>query len=603
MFTFDNMDSYKERDKLEAVESLNKSPARIERLILKDTPSTGGVYTLLSYLDDEVINRITINYQCIQDKISHCCPPLSPEFSNNRDVNIELFHALIRRTILELLSFCDKGRKIRTMMMELEKLYMTKQYKADFKNSDNVHQLIDATIRLIDNPTSDVFYQKYSGVLDKGRHSRKEKENQPNRVDAIRKTYIMSRKQVPPIRYDETTKTFYIETTQSLDKSLDISNYQIDLYPLFVKVLRVQNEVIPRPNNHGHYLNKLFSMMRHLSSKQWPMKGLVRSIIRMERVLEKRKIRVPDNGVTYYCAYSGIKLEPGEEVWHVRILLNNLDRHNTWHIDGKQPREPNTAPDYTSSIRAYFIKTQITSRCCLVYSPYIPPMDHVLANRNYSYNALYYTLIQLRLFLKQHNLEDYLFHHDDSINYRDSINKLTNVLSTTISSPNFKDVFLQFIFHATLYKINVSRIDVERSSQYCFCMLDIVLDFIDLLFIPQPVSLQKVQRTQVIEEEINIRDVPLLSTNKPVKKPILSDKSPLKYLLKLCDERQINRTTPMTESEKQQRLIRLETTLSMHPYLFITLFNVIYTADHTESNHNFTEIATLLKKLNFKFNL
>jgi hypothetical protein len=589
--------SYRDEKKLEDVNSLcsQQQQLPLERIVIKDPPSAAAVYDLFHYFDEAVVRDLIPKWETLLSMINQRCAPLCADVVKRRENINELFRVLVRRVVLEILSFDDNGVKIRHMLNQLDELYLfnaqtsIKRGKLDYTNVDSVHQLIGTTAQLTRDRDNDAFYQKHSGVRDRGRRPIKEKANKPNRVDAIRANYILSRKQVPPIRFDETNKTFFIESTQTMDKTIDISHYLVDFYPIFVKVLDVVDAAVPRQNNHGCYLTRLNDALRRLTSKEWPMKGLVQSIINAERILERRRIRVPCSD-KYFCAYTGQPLVAGEEVWHIRILVNDAERYQNWYINNKQPSNPNTSREFTRSIRAYMMKTQVTSECSLFYAPLALTKERLSVDRLYSYNTLYVMMSQLRLAVHHHKLEAFLWHRDDKQNYIDIMASLNNHLSKVVVAPReqFKDLFLQYIFFATMYSLNISNLsldEIEKINQYCHCLFDIVLDFIDTLFVF--VASRPAQTSRLVVESLTLENFHVVEGE--AKLPSLATETPLDLLLQLSKERRSSTVN----------LWCLESALCQHPYLFISLFSSIYTMDTNVSLLSFSQLINLLRPLQF----
>lgn len=591
--------SYKDEKKIEDVQSLMHQPPqqiKLERIAIKDPPSAAVVYDLFKYFDSASVAQLMPKWDTLLGMIHQRCAPLCADVEKRRENIIELFRVLVRRTVLEILSFDDKGVKIRHMMNQLDELYLfnnqtpIKRGKLDYTNVDSVQQLIGITAQLTRDRDNDAFYQKHSGVRDRGRRPIKEKENRPNRVDAIRANYILSRKQVPPIRFDERDNSFFIESSQTMDKTIDISHYQVDFYQIFVKVLDVFDAVVPRQSNHGVYLTRLNEALRKLSAKEWPAKGLVQSIINAERVLERRRIRVPCAD-KYHCAYTGLPLAEGEEVWHIRLLINDAERYKNWYINGKQPSNPNTSREFTRSIRAYMMKIQVTSECSLFYAPLVLTKERLSVDRLYSFNSLYILFSQLRHAIHHYKLETFLWHGNEKRNYIDMLATLNNSLSNAIVAPReqFKDLFMQYIFSATMYTLNLATLDLDKVAAYCNCLFYVVLDFIDTLFVmatPQ----QQQQQTRLVVESLPLERFNIISPAEERKKlpSLATDKSPLDTLLELSKERRV--TTPS--------LFCIEDAMCQHPYLFISLFSSIYTMDTSLPILSFGELVQILRPFN-----
>ena len=156
---------------------------------------------------------------------------------------------------------------------------------------------------------------------------------------------------------------------------------QSDKYKTFIGVLRMLHDNIQGPENYGYYLcgiHKLVEKARANAQKQppveWPMLELCEAILRMEQCLGIDTIESialePDE--VYYCSYSGQRINSGDRVTHIRLLVRSHHRHNRWVIMKSLPDRKFEAPEFTSSVRAFFVKSPQCSLRGLVYRDFEP---------------------------------------------------------------------------------------------------------------------------------------------------------------------------------------------------------------------------------------
>lgn len=590
--------SYKDTRMIEKVDTLYQNnetrPVVIERIRIETPPSSAVVYKLFRYFDVSVTECMRQHCENVVRSLEVCCAPLKPEVEKRRDIIEDLFKTFVRRMILELLCHDDRGVKIRQILSQFDALYFFDENRMitkglmDFDNVATIESLFARTTEESNRPI-DEFYRKHSGRKDRGRKPVKEKKNKPHRVDAIKANYILSTKQLPPVRFDEESRQFFIENNGTFDKTTDISHCQVDFYPIFRRVLNVFNATINRRDNHGVYLTKLYDAMKRLSAREWPMKGLIGSIINMERVLGKHKIRVPDNGITYYCAYSGLPLKSGEEVWYIRILVNDTERYKKWRMEGRQPTVPNTSEELTRSLKVYFMKTSITSQCSLFYTPLaLSSRTSIYAGRRHTCNKLYRMFSHLQWFIHHHGMERCVWFGNDTRSYIDHIHPLSTILYSLPDSQQFDDTLLQFVFAATMMDVfGMDAYTREDVMRYCLCLRDIVIDFIDNL-------VSEYDENDNEWDGLNIPDIPVST---PLHHVNDNASNIITAFVKLSNTR-----PKLDANERRQRQQRLSLCLGKHPYLFISIFNTIYSIEHPSRTISFNEASLILSFMNLFVN-
>jgi len=354
----------------------------------------------------------------------------------------------------------------------------------------------------------------------------------------------LSQKSVAPITYDEEDDRFYTMANVMHDglaspSQPQITNYGIqstvDFYPVYLKVLSNFYHCVPSTENYGIYLRVLNAAVRLLTPRQWPMQGLVKSLINAERIFPLKKVSVPMGSVSggltannttanrtrYRCAYSGLALKPGEQVWLLRVLCSDGHRHVKWATEGRLPPQPMTAPEFTRSVHAYLIKCSVMGACSLFFTPskqqvtkqqqqvvkqQQPPLSEVKPRKSLvsamggggglakqrimCVNTLWLLLNQLRHFIDQTGLAPHIYGvHQRQISYQLLMQQLTSLFlneSSTGSECNNQSVrgalFIGTLVNDLPHRSVPSLLSDDQAQRYVAMMHDIVLDFVDLMF-------------------------------------------------------------------------------------------------------------------------
>ena len=293
------------------------------------------VHGLFAYLDEAFLRRLMPRYEALHQLIHDRCRPLLAKLAEQaRHIHV-LWHAFAARLVLEVLAADARGLKIRTTLAELEELYMraaghkVRGAKCNWANMDMVRALAHQTTVESLNFAEDKFRIACANPKKRGRRTDEEKKNVPHILNAIKRKHIVSKKSPRPAGGGEQPAPPQPAPAP-------------DFYPLWVKILAIFDACAPRADNHGWYLERLHRAARTLTAREWPLRGLVRSLLNMERVFERRRVTLTRDhdaisGARFLCAYTGEPLAVGDEVWLVRVLVNSAKRQKKWYVKGKVP--------------------------------------------------------------------------------------------------------------------------------------------------------------------------------------------------------------------------------------------------------------------------
>jgi hypothetical protein len=647
---------------------------RLARVQVDEPPPSASVFKLFGYFSDAWVQSLAMPYDDVRETVqSRCtgCATIQKEVVERRAQLERTIHTFVTSLVLELFTVDARGAKIRQIDAELEETYLLgdpprrpassgnknngaastprrdviRGGKANFINVDAVNRSAQKTYRE-SMSTKDEFFKKCSDAKKRGRRPTADRNQQIDRVDLIKSGHILSQKSVAPITYSEADDKFYTMANtlcDSLATSADVTpstkqpqqpqgygiQSTVDFYPVFMKVLQNFYHRIPSCDNHGIYLQTLNRAVRKLSPQQWPALGLIKSLINMERCFPLSKVTVPRKG-TYHCAYSGLALKPGEQVWHLRLLVNDGGRYLKWTTADEMPPVPMTVPEFTRSIRAYFIKCAVLSQRSLFYTePPAPSMSPVLATPSKSLsagkpgigrnqrilcvNTMWLLLNQLRVFITQEELSHSIYGQKQrQLSYSVLMKQMTDLYSAPVTGGS--EVATQtlngYLFIGTLVN-DFSSVDVSRLVQnpqaisYIDMVRDALLDFIDMMF-PFPTSTiatigsDQLMRRTFSMNKFGIRNdektkIPAIIMPVPAESPIFG------ILLALSDARALRDPGYM---ERKERLERLEALLARHPYVFMALFQVLYQPHSLQPQHklSFRDVNRYLRVMGLYVN-
>lgn len=637
------LQSYREEAHLEKLSSLssvnqqecdnNDGPKKV---LITTPPSSAVVFQLFQYLKPEFIALLQHRYDDILKSIKDKCNlPSLWAYIEKQQSNINLIlKTMTKRFLLEILMMDYRGGKFGEIQARFEELFFLRERdlpmkgcKANFVNTDTIESLITRINKESKDPENDDFYKERSGTRRRGRTPLSEIDKKPNRVDAIKSDYILSCKSLPPVVYNKRDGQFYIDYTRSSspqtastkEKNNNLQ-YLVDTYPIFEEVIDINDACIPTPNNHGFYTHRIRQALRRIPSSVWPMRGLMLSLLNAEAILKRTELILPKSLQTYYCAYSGERLMEGEKVWHIVLLVNSGRRYKKWIKDGITPTPPNTSPEFTRSLKTYFIKSRITAQCSIFYSPMDPeyrkqclqhrlkqehqlsslaskPQHYVLPhNRQVSVNILWYTLSQMRSVLSKNRLEQFI-----QFPFQPKIGKLPFTMLMEQYTQHIKSlseandpipILRVLIFISTIPWFNETSLENEQVSAYVDMIQDVLLDFVELQF-----PFTEVSRTEPfpIPHERRVLNFPLLGLPLPQTpkdvlgqiKPRLGNTLLLGKLLELCDKR----------GPREIDLDRLERSFIRHPCFYLAFFYQIYQQQHDASQQNAPSLSVYFKLL------
>jgi hypothetical protein len=582
--------------------------AATEELTLMLEKQASLVYTLFAYLGEDYVNKLMPSMEAFRALIHDRCKPLLGVVNEQAPKIEAVWRVFVQRMLVEMLAVDARGVKIREVLTALEELYLVRGGKSNLANLDEVHRLTRETTAESLNFAGDDFYHKCAGPKKRGRRPGSENQQVPHQLNLIKAHFVTKKSGAAPA---------------------------LDTYPLFVKVLSIFNDCVPAHHNHGWYLETLHRAVRCLTWREWPARGLVRSLLNAEAVLERRRRVLTEEDVVRprHCAYSGLSLVAGEEVWHLRILLNSGERHREWVKAGRLPAEPNTDPLFTSSVRAYLIKARIVSLCSVFYAP-LPVPESVIVlppplkfrnnglppNRQYSLNTLWLLLNQLRNFIADNRLGPYIFHRTEAGgSYAEELARLGTVLSQ-LGEQSFPTHLRTFLLVATFGEAYLKDICEGRReahpnvAAYAEMLKETVLDFIDLMF-SFTVGRTPLTRDVVVFRQFNLplfevvmnetaqsrkRFLAENGSNKDVRPRVReAAQELLAQLLAMSAERAAE---GQSHQAQRERLSLVEMALAKHPFLFMTIYEFLFQPEGTARLSSLPDSVTLLNKMGLCIN-
>jgi len=637
-------------------------------LLVTQPPSGAVVFSLFPYLSDEMVARLLPDPLGIERVIHDRCHHLLRDVEKRRSQIASMQRAFICRLLLEMLAMDERGHRFGQMLARFEELYLLWEDEAvvqarqragtdaqqrrtaierafvrggknNATNVDRLHTLALETYALTQTPERDKWAEKCANAKQRGRKPRAEKEHEPHPIDRIRASQIESLRTMPPVVYNEQDRQCYLAFAPPKDAVVANSQLKVDYYPLCVKVLDVFCQGLPRDTNHGWFTARLRRAARCLTPRQWPMHGLVQSLINLEGVVERTRVRLQLRQPTdrYYCCYSGLPLQDGEEVWRMRLLVLSPARHQKWVVEGERPMAPHLAPELERSVRVYYMKSRVTSVTSLFYTDFpdhyrrqhgayfsaresrlltvttsAPPprgsasssARQLPVNRRYTCNSLWTLLNRLKRFVEENRMRTMLWDRDSRESYDVYAARTLNLLAL-LQDEAFETQFLYYLF-TSLFGVSVAEelpVTAQQQPQqvrdYLEMTLDVVLDFVDLMFdfLPPGHAAATTERVSNATFALPSLGVANNSDERPnqqlVVKPLLlcgAAESPvLRNLFLLSDRRQSERVGTMDYGERRQRLQRVESMVCHHAFLFMVLYDALYLSSPELTLLSFTE--------------
>lgn len=626
----------------EPISSLTNKESRVK--VIKP-PTGANVYTLFRYFESDYIDRFMPRFEDMIRAIGERCPSGVASVEKSKLQMMTMMRSFIRYTMLAVLSVDERGDRLSEMIGKFNALYfeyddkLVPLAKNDYKHIDKLHSLIIQTYNESLDMKTDNFYKHCSAEKNRGRTPTHIKNNPPHPVNRIKQEYILATRTNPPVKYDEEDNEFFMDRLGPVSPSGNAQR-DVDFYPVFLKVLSVFRDTIPQQTNHGWFLERLRGGVRKLTPADWPMHGLVNSLLNMEGLIEKKRVRITKSrhNRRYYCSYSGLPLEEDEEVWLIRILVQSSARYKTWFKDGKIPVEPHNSPLLRGDIKNYFIKTSLCSTQQLFYTDFpsdykcrypeyfglkrTPKMSRTLPeDRVYQYNTLWYTMNRLILFIEENKMYNMLWHEKESMLL--FVNRVTATLLTLEQEDNFQENLLRFILQA-IFRVDDIEVlpqhilnDRPMLDTYLKHMLSIVIDFIDLMFdysLPfnsgNNISGGSTHNNNtkesvksyffnlpllgIVESEEDMKNILVV---KPVLRIPIEEDGLLNNLFHLSRKRKEQLGTHLMQmpfNEIQARIRRLEQSIKTHPFMFILFYNRLYLGLTSLPPMNFMEANKIL---------
>lgn len=617
------------------------------------------VHGLFAYLDEAFLRRLMPRYEALHQLIHDRCRPLLAKLAEQaRHIHV-LWHAFAARLVLEVLAADARGLKIRTTLAELEELYMraaghkVRGAKCNWANMDMVRALAHQTTVESLNFAEDKFRIACANPKKRGRRTDEEKKNVPHILNAIKRKHIVSKKSPRPAGGGEQPAPPQPAPAP-------------DFYPLWVKILAIFDACAPRADNHGWYLERLHRAARTLTAREWPLRGLVRSLLNMERVFERRRVTLTRDhdaisGARFLCAYTGEPLAVGDEVWLVRVLVNSAKRQKKWYVKGKVPAEASSAPEFMRSVRAYFVRCEVTSLCSVFYAPYAardaarpegaprpeskparkssrpaPPPHGLPPHRQFCVSTLWLLMNRVRVFIGDNALARHVSHRAQRARSMEAeMACLAAMLEQALGGGEFARDWRTFLTVAT-FGLEYTRELHDRSAadpafrpdprlaQYNDTTHDTVMDFIDALLPPRRCAggggegtesspsapsplLQQYDMAQfgiVLAESALERAGGAKKGGVRAVRPALAKRGGAllaTQLLAMSAEREEARAarlgTPRSYREERERMARLEDYLTRHPFLFLALFELLFAPHAAPRIAAFPEPIVLLARM------
>lgn len=623
--------------KREAISTLGIS--KENRIPVTKPPTSANVYNLFHYLGTSSVELFMPSFDKMISHIKIRYPSLCIDIEKRKNHIIQMMRNFIRYLILIMLSVDERGGRMSEILSSLNTLYfeyddlLIDKEKNNYEHVDKLHQLIIKTYEESLDMKTDAFYIKCSAEKNLGRTPITVKNNPPHQLNRIKAQYIVAAKTNPPVKYDEEDGEFFMDRPSPISPSGNTQR-EVDYYPVFLKILSVFRDTIPLSTNHGWFTQRLQMAVRKLSYHDWPMYGLVNSLLNMEALIEKKRIRLTlsHHNRRYYCSYSGLPLIEGEEVWLIRILVNSSKRHKLWHREGNTPAEPQHDPLLCSSIKNYLMKTSICAPQQLFYSDFpedykymhpeyfgikksIRPRRSLPEDRVYQCNTLWYLMNRLIHFIEENKMHAMLFHNKESMPV--FINRVSSHLLNLEKADNFQENLLRFILQS-IFSVNeieelpsLIKNDSQTLNLYLQQMMSIIIDFIDLMFdftMPPPItSRNSNEKTKLFL--FNLPELGIIESEEDKKKVLMvqpklripiEDDNLLNNFFNLSKKRKEQLGTylmKMTPNERGARLHRLQLSIKTHPFIFMLIYSSIYLSNDSLPQMSFIEVNKLLSNL------
>ena len=612
------------------------------RTLVTQPPSGTVVYKLFHYLEEGVTQRLQVPYEQVIALLRERCVKLVPDTERRQQQITATTRAYAHYTLLRMLTADANGARMKTILSQLQELYLwwagepVRDAKNNWAHITQLHALMARTHTESLDCANDQFYRKCADVKKRGRRPGHENANPPHPLNQLKAEYILSAKTAPPVVYNQSDQQFYL--AHSATQPLAGSQLAVDYYPVFVKLLGVVNACVPRHDNHGWFTERLRQAAQHLSSRDWPMRGLVCSLMNLQAVLEHRRVRIVARDRRYYCCYTGQALQDGEEVWLLRLLVHSAERHRQWVREGRQPVSKADEPLLTGSVRCYYIKTRVTGLCSLFFSEFdarykqkfpeyfqaapspakkraTTPQRLLPTNRRLLFSPLWALLNQQQRFVEVNELAPALWDTTRAESYATFKDRVAPLMQA-VDVERAEEQLLLVIFVALFGVHTVEELeaplrrDLAKIREFTRLVLEATLVFTDLMFEPLAQGQSPLQSESVGRA---VYSMPLLGIvcdeQKPtaqllVVRPELQgehSQSLLGALLALSDRAHTGRGE-RAYMERRQQLQLLEQCICNHAFYFMLLYETLYCSSDRLDALSFTEARALRGRLGLILN-
>lgn len=621
------------------VEQVEEMQVESGRVPVQQPPSGTVVYRLFHYLGDEIAQRVQVPCDQVLQLMRARCPLLVPDTERRRTQIEAAMRAYVRRWVLGMLCVDEKGGRLRTILAQLQELYLwwggreVRGAKNNWAHVELLHTLLERTLRESLDCANDQFYRKCADVRKRGRRPTAESANPPHPLNQLKADYILSAKAAPPVVYEPRDGQFYL--AYASQQPLAPQQLAVDYYPLFVKLLGIVNECVPRHTNHGWFTERVRLAARRLSARDWPAHGLCQSLLNLQAVLERRRVRIvlrPDQPRRPRCCYTGLPLQDGEEVWLLRLLVLSEERHRRWVREGAQPVRKADDPLLVQSIRCYYLKTRVTSLCSLFYSEFEPAYKQrypeyfapelatttqkkavvrlLPPNRRFLFSPLWALLNRQQRFVQENELQAALWDRRES--YAHFCARLQPLLGGLGQEPDEKH--LLFIIFVALFGVHEMeqlsepvRRDASKIREFTQLLLEATLSFADALFdtLTQPQhGPETVGRASYAMPLLGIESPEQAPADAPrllvVRPQLQAHHQPLLRTLLVLSERRRARPTGYMAGRQQQQLMEL--CLVNHPFYFMLLYETLFQSSEQLDALSFGDARALRARLGLTLN-
>ena len=466
--------------------------------------------------------------------------------------------------LLELILHDKRSGKIATLHDRLQ------QIRLRGENSDEVDRLIAQTYHIAKSPWKDDFYIECSKPKKRGRISDADRKKTPHIIDNLRSDYISSQK-VSNIFNESLSPANGADTDVT-----DPANFT-DKYKVFLRVLEIVHDNIPSKENYGAYINNTVKLIQNADTK-WPLAKLFGAILNMECLLGItliENIQFDANEQTYYCSYTGDKISVGDDVHHIRVLLNDADRYRRWRILKTIPEREFESPDFTKSVRAFFIKKTVVAPMGLFYTPfdesyrayhsdYFEPEKKKMKYEVATSVARVTVSRESKIWHKMDSMRELIFLHNlgnkvvSGKTFDDEMARVHHLLEAVRDSSDAAKQTQECLFNM------VEPYCTEKQQQGVFTkrFITILLQFVGCFF------------TIHAKEALGIDDVKNCDCS--------GNKIPLMYLLEMLRQLQSHPTSSALENKFVEIEQRCDGDISQFPeykangFLFLSLFNYLF---------------------------